>query len=283
MADTYRTDFGYNRFADLFYHLLAHMPLDCAADEYDPAYVARMAGELGVSPQVPQRVTDYYQEHFDRVMIMTFLALAADNTRHLREALEGCGMLTEEDMKRCADPLLEIVDRVSEPFYGWWEQRHTEASERKGKVFDRFDALAARFAPFLDALNGNPKVLFSYTLRRNGRAFYRPDGITVYVAFPDRDEDIIPCFLQYLHECTHSVTDPLLDRTIRMADGSHDLSEYQVLCFDEYLIAALAPDLAETYRDWIGAETLACAHEQLGPEGEQRLQDCLKEMLDKVA
>lgn len=283
MADTYRTDFGYNRFADLFYHLLAHMPLDCAADEYDPKYVALMAGELGVSPQVPQRLTDYYQEHFDRLMITSFLPLVTDNTRHLREGLAACGRLTEEDMRSCADPLLEICDRVSEPFYGWWEQRHGEASERKGKVFDRFDALAARFAPFLDALDKNTKVLFSYTLRRNGRAFYWQDGIIVYLAFPEKDEDVTPCFLQYLHECTHSVTDPLMNRQIRMADGSHDLSEYQVLCFDEYLIDALAPDLAETYRDWTGEETLACAHEQLGPEGEQRLKDCLKEMLDRVA
>ena len=68
-----------------------------------------------------------------------------------------------------------------------------------------------------------------------------------------------------------------------MADGSHAVSEYQVLCFDEYLIGALAPDLAGTYQDWIGREYLEYAHEQLGAEGEQRMKDCLKEILEGAA
>ena len=277
-----KIEFGYNRFADLFYYLLAHMPLDCAADVYDAGYVAQMAGELGVSPQIPQRLTEYYQEHFDRLMIISFFPLATDNIRHLREGLEGCGMLTEEDMSRFADPLLDICERVSGPFYKWWEQHHNEAAERKGKVISRFTALAARFAPFLNGV-GSAKVLFSYSLRKNGRAFTQPEGITVYLTFPEKDEEITGCFLQYLHESTHGVTDPLMNREIRMADGSHAVSEYQVLCFDEYLIGALAPDLAGTYQDWIGREYLEYAHEQLGAEGEQRMKDCLKGILEGVA
>ena len=278
-----KTEFGYNRFADLFYYLLAHMPLDCAADVYDAGFVAQMAGEVGVSPLVPQRLTEYYQAHFDRLMIISFLPLAADNIRHFREALASCGQLTDDDMERFADPLLDICERVSEPFYTWWDQHHNEVSERKGKVCSRFEALAGRFAPFLDSLPAKAKVLFSYTLRRNGRAFLRPDGITVYLTFPEKDEEITGCFLQYLHECTHSVTDPLMNRNIRMADGSHDISEYQVLCFDEYLIDALAPDLAEPYREWIGGEYLDSAHKILGVEGEQRMKDCLKGILEGAA
>ena len=274
-----KTNFGYNRFADLFYYLLAHMPLDCAADVYDAEYVAQMAGELGVSPQVPQRLTEYYQEHFDRLNIINFFPLAADNIRHLREGLASCGQLTEEDMSRFVDPLLEICERVSGPFYKWWEQHHAESAERKEKVYDRFSALAARFAPFLDKAAGSAKVLFSYSLRKNGRAFFQPDGITVYLTFPEKDEEIAGCFLQYLHECTHRVTDPLMNRNILMADGSHDISESQVLCFDEYLIEALAPDMAEIYRAWISREYLDYSHERLGAEGEQRLKDCLKEII----
>ena len=60
-------------------------------------------------------------------------------------------------------------------------------------------------------------------------------------------------------------------------------TEYQVLCFDEYLIDALAPDLAETYREWIGGEYLDSAHEILGAEGEQRMKDCLKGILEGAA
>ena len=54
-----------------------------------------------------------------------------------------------------------------------------------------------------------------------------------------------------------------------------------MLCFDEYLIETLAPDMAEIYRAWISREYLDYSHEQLGAEGEQRLKDCLKEILER--
>ena len=39
---------------------------------------------------------------------------------------------------------------------------------------------------------------------------------------------------------------------ILMEDGSHDLSEYQVLVFDDYLVRNLYPELLDVYRKWIG-------------------------------
>ncbi len=270
-----KINFGYNRFADLFYYIMAHIPLDCAADVYDAEFAARMAGDLGVSPLIPQRLGDYFREHFDRLMIVCFLPLMTDNTRHFRDALASCGALTEQDMESFADPLVGICDRVSDPFYRWWEQHHNEMAPRKEAVFSRLGALAARFAPFLDSVAPNMKILLSYTLRRNGRAFTGPDGLTVFLSFPEKDGDLPGCFLQFLHECTHSVTDPLLNRGIRMADGSHMVSEYQVICFDDFLVEALAPDLLETYRNWVGPELLGRARQELGTEGERRLKDCL--------
>lgn len=266
-ASRFQLNFGYNRFADLFYYLLAHMPLDCAADVYDPEFAAEMAGSLGIHPLIPQRLTDYYQEHFDRVGIVSFLPLMTDNTKNCREAMGACGQLTKKDMTYFAEPMMEICDRVSERFYGWWEETHRAAAERKQKVYDRFNALAEKFRPFLDSLDGEAKLLFSYTIRRNGRAFQRPEGVTVYVKFPEKDEETTGSFLQFLHECTHRVTDPLLNRQILMGDGSHDLSEYQVLVYDEYLIRALYPELEEAYRKWIGEDLLQEAHEVLGEEG----------------
>ena len=82
-----------------------------------------------------------------------------------------------------------------------------------------------------------------------------------------------------MHECTHSVTDPLMNRQIQMADGSHDIAEYQVLVFDEYLLDALYPEMTETYREWIGQEYLDYAHKALGEAGEARLKEHLKQML----
>ena len=92
---------------------------------------------------------------------------------------------------------------------------------------------------------------------------------------------IAGCFLQYLHECTHGVTDPLMNRSILMADGSHDIAEYQVLVFDEYLLDALYPEMTETYREWIGQEYLDYSHKALGEEGEERLRERLEAMLNR--
>jgi hypothetical protein len=271
-------DFGYNRFADLYYYLLAHVPLDNAADVYDPEFAAEMAGSLGIHPLIPQRVTDYYRSHFDRVAISCFMPLVTDNTRHCREALAACGRLTDENMESFVDPMMEVCERVADPFYAWWEETHREAAQRKQKVYDCFNTLAGKFRPFLEHMGGGQKILFSYTLRRNGRAFRQPGGVTVYLKFPEEDKEIAGCFLQFLHECTHGVTDPLLDRMILMEDGSHDLSEYQVLVFDDFLVRNLYPELLDVYRKWIGEDLLSESFRVLGDEGSARMEKLAGEL-----
>lgn len=272
-------EFLYNPFADLFYYLLAHMPIDCAADVSDPGYTAEMAGCLGVYPGIPQRLISYYQEHFDRLAVINFMALAAENPGQFREMLAGCGMLTDKDMKDFADPLIEICDRVSGTFYQWWKEHHTETAQQAEKVYTRFRALADRFGGFFKGLGMDTKVLFSYSLRKNGRAFNQQNAMVVYLTYPEKEEELTGCFLQFLHECTHSVTDPMISGEIRMEDGSHDIAEYQVLCFDEYLIKALCPDLSGAYRDWIGEENLEVSRKALGEAGENRLKERLRQMV----
>ena len=272
-------EFLYNPFADLFYYLLAHMPIDCAADVSDPGYTAEMAGCLGVYPGIPQRLISYYQEHFDRLAVINFMALAAENPGQFREMLAGCGMLTDKDMKDFIDPLIEICDRVSGTFYQWWKEHHTETAQQAEKVYTRFRALADRFGGFFKGLGMDTKVLFSYSLRKNGRAFNQQNAMVVYLTYPEKEEELTGCFLQFLHECTHSVTDPMISGDIRMEDGSHDIAEYQVLCFDEYLIKALCPDLSGAYRDWIGEENLEVSRKALGEAGENRLKERLRQMV----
>ena len=277
------TEFLYNPFADLFYYLLAHMPIDCAADVSDPGYTAEMAGCLGVYPGIPQRLISYYQEHFDRLAVINFMALAAENPGQFREMLAGCGMLTDKDMKDFIDPLIEICDRVSGTFYQWWKEHHTETAQQAEKVYTRFRALADRFGGFFKGLGMDTKILFSYSLRKNGRAFNQQNAMVVYLTYPEKEEDLTGCFLQFLHECTHSVTDPMISGDIRMEDGSHDIAEYQVLCFDEYLIEALCPDLSGAYRDWIGEENLEVSRRTLGEAGENRLRERLGQIVQGEA
>ena len=72
-----------------------------------------------------------------------------------------------------------------------------------------------------------------------------------------------------------------MNRQIQMADGSHDIAEYQVLVFDEYLLDTLYPEMTETYREWIGQEYLDYSHKALGEEGEERLRERLEAMLNR--
>lgn len=276
-----KLSFQYNRFADLFYYLLAHMPINCAADVSDSAYTAEMALKLGISPAIPPEVTRYYEENYDRLMIISFFPLVVKSPQQLREALASSGRLTDKDMDGFAEPMIGICERLSEKFYEWWTEHHEAVVPQTEKAYERFRAYEDQFSGFFEYLQMERTVLFSYSLRKNGRAFSQPESLTVYLSFPEKPEDITDCFLQYLHECTHFITDPMINRAILMADGSHELSEYQVLCFDEYLIDALCPELSGHYRDWIGADHLEYSHKALGEEGEARLQECLKKMVTK--
>ena len=272
--------FEYNRFADLFYYLLAHMPLDNAANEYDPEYVAEMKASLGISPEIPQEVIDYYGMHFDRVMIADFISLMVSDTWTFKGTLARCGRLMDEDMTFFVDPMINICNHMSETFYPWWEARHFEIMEHRAEaVYDSFRKLAERFRCFFKKLEMKTKVLFSQTLRNNGRAFNQQGEIIVYLKFPEKNEDITECFLQYLHECTHTITDPMMNQQILMSDDSHDIAEYQVLCFDEYLIAEVCPELTAKYREWVEPKYLDEAHVNLGDAGEKRLKERMKDML----
>lgn len=274
-------EFTYNRFADLFYYLLAHMPLDNAADEYDPDYIRKMAEILGTSPAIPDKLVEYYQQHFDRLMIISFFPLTTGSIDECRNALASCGMLTEEDMDTFVLPMMEICRQAAVSYYPWWDRHHTEVLPAAEKVYIRFRELTSRFGSFFSGLETRIRVIFSYSLRKCGRAFMNPDVQTVFLQYPENDQDILPCFLQFLHECTHRVTDPLITQPILMADGSHNLSEYQVLCFDEYLIQKLCPDLSDAYRGWVEAELLDQSHDKLGEAGEQRISACLKRFVNQ--
>ena len=74
------------------------------------------------------------------------------------------------------------------------------------------------------------------------------------------------------------MTDPLLNRMILMEDGSHDLSEYQVLAFDDFLVRNLYPELLDVYRKWIGEDLLSESFRVLGDEGSARLEKLAGEM-----
>ena len=56
-------------------------------------------------------------------------------------------------------------------------------------------------------------------------------------------------------------------------------SEHQALCFDEYLIAELCPDLREAYEKKFGEENLLLAKRALGAVGEAKIRKLLDKLL----
>ena len=268
-------EYSYTRFGDLFYYLLAHMHIDLAADVYDHEYIDRMKDTLGVEPQITDEMICYYQEHFDRVAVINFVALIAEDEEQFRNILVSMGMLTDEDMDVLVDPLLEVCRELHEPFCSWWDQHHASVSVRAEIVKRNIDTFKERYTSFFEHLSMKVKVIFSYSLRKNGRAFGDGEALNIYLPFPEKEADEQGCFFQLLHECTHTITDPLLEQEIMMGDGSHDMAEYQVLCYDEYLIAGTETELLEEYCTWIGQSELEKAHEALGKTGETRLKDLL--------
>ena len=272
-------EFRYNRFADLFYYLLAHLHIENAADMYDPAFILLMSSRLGYSPDIPRDLPIYYDENFDRLSVVNFIPLSVENREACRKEIASCGFLTEDDLQLFVDPLLRLCDEAFEKFNAWWDQKRLETAKTEEYAQRRMLMFKHRFKLFFNHPElKNMRIIFSYTLTRNGRAYVDSRTEVVYLRLPEKDRDFLPCLFQFLHECTHRITDPLLKKNILMSDGTHDIAEYQVLCFDEYMIDALCPDLSKAYRAWAGEATLAFVHKNLGEEGEKPLKKKLKKM-----
>ena len=255
----------YQRYADLVYHVLAHIPLDNAADEYDAEYVRTMKEQLGRSPAIPKKAAEWYREHFDRVCLIGFMPFVTGGTEECLAALRGSGMMDEADMEHFALPFFRAVEEEKDAYYAWWEKKQAETEDRKPGAEKGLREFIRRFDGFFGHYD-RITVILSHSLQRNGRMFMNPGGAFLYLKFPGNEAGMEDIRLQLLHECTHPLTDPKLGNDIRMDDGSHDLAEYQVFLYDEFLIERKAPELLERYRDWIGREWLEEARRALTPE-----------------
>ncbi len=270
--------FQYNRFCDLVYHVLAHMPIDCDADVYDADYVRSMGAALGGELRVPGGLTEHYRDNFDRVAIVDFVPLLTCGVRECQDVLLANRSLTDEDKELFIRPFMELCDKESERYYPWWDAHHAEMKVREDAVCGAFTAFTDSFDRFFSLFDAPQTVVFSYSITRFGRACRNGGRRIVYLRFPETKSDVVKFCLQFLHECTHAVTDRLIESPLLMSDGSHDLSEYQVLLYDEYLIEKTSPGLLPDYVGFFGRDRLDESREILGKDRVNKLKSLVDEL-----
>ena len=100
----------------------------------------------------------------------------------------------------------------------------------------------------------NKAVAFlSFSITCNGRGLQSQDVFFAAVPLPQNEREAEQAFFQLFHEYTHQFTDILLNRMIRMDDGTHDLSENLVILTDYFIIKKIREEMMKKYLTWIFA------------------------------
>lgn len=245
--------------ADLTYFLLAHIKVKNAADTYDEDYIANMSNLLNGKPVITEKMTDYYNENFDRLAAINFVPLLTKDKNELVNMFNNLWGINDEDKEEFITPFCVLLDEWEQPYTNYWKKYVDSLEDKKIEVFNSFDQQISKFSSFFDRIYQttklNLRIVFSHSLKKNGRAFSNEGMFYVMLPFPDETHLEEEVFFQLIHECTHLMTDPLIP-SIRMDDGSHDTSEYQVLLFDLWLFEKFDAAYAEKYTSWIPKEIL---------------------------
>lgn len=266
-------------YTDLIFHIFAHVKVDNASDIYDEAYIASVEKELGRKTVIPESVTAYYCENFERLAFVNFLpyfmAKSADEVCFM---IRQVGMTTEEDVEKFIDPFCDVIKELSADYVEYWErkakERQASYEELKSYVNEQTLVMSRFFENLRGMTNTKLMVIISESLRCNGRATIMGDTCIVTLPMPSEQYSMPQIFMQLVHECTHMLTDPLLD-SIRMDDGSHDVAEYQVMLFDLWLFERDSMELREEYVKWLSQETLDECDQNLSEEQKKKLRALL--------
>lgn len=274
MSGIESSKYSYNFQADLAYYLLAHIKLENAADTYDEDYVAKMNECLGGSPRIFEAVVRYYNDNFDRLALANFIPLIANSFSELKNMLMTVYGITDEDREQFIVPFCNLLEEWKSPYEKYWEQLCETVSAERINVIEKFDAMADKFSSFFEfiekATQMKTEIMLSHSLRKNGRAFMYNGKFIVMLPFPDENRSVEDAFMQLVHECTHPLTDSLL-QGIRMDDGSHDIAEYQVILFDLWLFEKYDNANVKSYVEWISKEYLDAAEANLSDEQKEKL------------
>lgn len=293
-----QAEFRYAKHIDLLYHVLAHMQVGNASDLFDPSYIQKMAALRAERSSerdlrnALQKLEGYYNRHFERLGVINFLPVYACGFEEMKEGLLHHPAFTQADREAFLRPFVAVLEAEA-PFYlPYWEEQYAKSRENRERMETMMRSRLSALSPLFAYAHKSPLAYFSYSITRNGRGIGGLGStLCAVVPFPQQEKDDDNTFFTLLHEYTHQLTDGLLQTSIHMDDGSHNLSENVVILFDYFLVASVCESLVPAYLDWIA---LISGHEgeHLSPkqflsffavdsqELNERMQALLQEIMD---
>lgn len=270
-------DISRSIYTDMIFHIFAHFKVDNASDIYDEEYISDIEKAIGKKTVIPKGVNEYYCANFERLAYINFLPyFMFKSVDELCYVIEHSGMITEEDRNCFIAPFCGIIRDIHDGYAEYWNRSFEEHSAIYEGVEEYFNQQIEVMHSFFETLkkttNLSLKIILSESLRCNGRASMMGDTHIITLPLPGEKYSLQDIFLQLVHECTHALTDPLLN-SIRMDDGSHDLAEYQVMLYDLWLFQRDNAELCEKYTEWATKEVLDMSNQNLPKEQMERLRE----------
>lgn len=252
-------EFKYSVVLDLMYHILAHMKVENASDLYSEAYIGHMNeiknGRFDSITEAASHLSDYYNENFGRLGVINFLPFVCSSVQDLINAAEHFDGFTETDKEEFITPFNQLLKSEFEFYEDYWKSQYDTTSVCRKAFESWIRNQMGRYEALFSFFNKQAVVGMSYSLTSNGRGYEDASSFQAIVPFAFDESKYKNTFFQILHEYTHQFTDQLLGETIRMDDGTHDISEKAVILFDYYLIQKIDQDDTDLYLKWIGSLT----------------------------
>lgn len=251
-----KTEIKYSKHIDLVFHALAHMYVNNASDCFDRSYIDIMEKrktntDFDLLSEI-NCLEQYYNDNFDRVMLINFLPFYSNSLDEMKEIYLNCSAFTDTDRDAFIRPFISLLDKEAAFYFDYWQGRYYETAYHRQSAESRLRKELDKYACIFDYFKKSVLAYLSFSITKNGRGF---SGIgsrfTALAPFPVKEDDFDNTFFTLLHEYTHQFTDELLQAEINMADGTHDISENVVILADYYLIKAADHSSTERYLGWL--------------------------------
>jgi len=251
-----KIEFLYPMHYDLIFHVLAYFKVNNVSDLYDECYIEKMAEEKArfdydIKPVV-KSLQEYYNQKFERLMLINFLPYYCNNYNEMKNSFLDCNRFTQDDLQFFIKPFIEMLDNESEFFFVYWEALNKKLEPLRQSTENYFTKQLEKYSCIFDYFCKPCKILFSATITQNGRGFISDTHFAALIRFPENEVVFDFSFIQVLHEYTHNFTDTLLNQDIIMEDDSHSISESIVIVADYYLIKSIDENLLPQYFNWLG-------------------------------
>jgi len=243
--------FTYSKHYDLVFHVLAHMKVSNASNLYDESYINWISQNkkdysFDIIPAISS-LEKYYNENFERLRKINFMPYYYNSYEVMKNQFLSYEMFTMKDKKYFIEPFIYILDSESEFYFRYWDATTEHIISTKRDIENYFIEKLSKFAFIFEYYQQPLKILFSYSITKNGRGIIGDSFFVSVVKYPFSMDYIHYSLFFALHEYTHSFTNPLLQKQINMSDGSHYQSEILCILADYYLIKAVDETLLPNY------------------------------------